>query len=180
MKLIRACSDESGTTAIEFAVTAPLFFLLLFAIFEGGLLMWTQLGLQHATEAAARCATINTSTCSSTTAIRNYAAQQAYGLSVSATAFAVSSPACGNQVSASYTFQFATGYFGLSALTLNAQSCFPKWSMAAAPLGGLDLQTQREQKGRTAVKHFVVPIGSDNFERKIIGHRQLLLLLAFK
>jgi Flp pilus assembly protein TadG len=126
MRRARWRTDEGGTTALEFAITAPLFFLILLGIVEAGLLMWTQVGLQHATESAARCATINTSTCGSTTAIQNYAAQQAYGLTVAPSAFTVNAAACGNQVSASYPFQFVVSLFGLQSVTLTGQSCFPK------------------------------------------------------
>jgi Flp pilus assembly protein TadG len=118
--------DRRGASAVEFAITAPLFFALLFGIVEAGLILWTQLGLQHATEMAARCASINATTCNSASAIQNFAAQQAFGLSVPASVFTATTPACGNQVAANYTYQFITGYFGLPSLALNAQSCFPK------------------------------------------------------
>jgi hypothetical protein len=58
----------------------------------------------------------------STSAIQTYAAQQSFGLNPPASDFTVSTPACGNQVSASYPFPF-TAYIG--NLTLSAQACFP-------------------------------------------------------
>ena len=45
--------DQSGTTALEFALTAPVFFLFIFGVIELGLLFWTQIGLQHGAEMAA-------------------------------------------------------------------------------------------------------------------------------
>ena len=126
MNLRRLRTDVQGATAVEFALTAPIFFAILLMVCEFGLLAWTQLGLQHGAEMAARCATFNTGTCSSASAIQNYALQNAFGLNVPASTFTVTAPACGNQVSATYTFQFIMGYVGLSAVTLNAQSCFPK------------------------------------------------------
>jgi|SRR5712671_5549460 len=126
MSLRRICRDVRGTTAVEFAITAPIFFMLLFGLIEGGLVLWTQLGLQHGAEMAARCASINTSTCGSVSGIQNHAVQQAFGLSLSPSIFTVTTPACGNQVSASYSYQFITSYFGIPSLALNAQSCFPK------------------------------------------------------
>ena len=71
---------EEGATAVEFAMTAPVFFLILFGIIQGGLLLWTQLGLQHGAEMAARCAGVNKILCGNNGAITNFAAQQAYGL----------------------------------------------------------------------------------------------------
>ena len=126
MKATRICGDESGASAIEFGLTAPLFFMIVLGIIEAGLFVWTQAGLQHGAEMAARCATVNATTCPNTGAIQNFAVQQAYGLSFAPSVFSVTTPACGNQVSATYTYQFITSYFGAPTLTLNAQSCFPK------------------------------------------------------
>lgn len=124
--LRNAIKNEQGTSAVEFALTAPAFFAIVFAIIEIGLVLWTQQGLQHGAELAARCATVNSTTCGSASTITAYAAQQAYGLGVTASVFSYSTPACGNQVSASYPFQFLTSYFSGASVTLTAQSCFPK------------------------------------------------------
>lgn len=126
MKLARAWNDARGTTAIEFGLTAPIFFAMLFGFIACAMLLWTQTGLQHATEMAARCATINKKICSSTSEIQTYAAMQTLGLNPPPSTFTVSTPACGNQVSASYEFPVITSYFGVSSLVLSAQSCFPK------------------------------------------------------
>jgi Flp pilus assembly protein TadG len=126
MKIIRMLRDSRGVSAVEFAMTAPVFFLLLFGMIDGGLLVWTQIGLQQGAEAAARCASINSTLCGTTTTIQNYAAQNAFGLSIAPSVFTVTAPACGNQVSASYAYAFASTTFGVPSLTLNAQSCFPK------------------------------------------------------
>ena len=126
MKILRWLRDIRGISAVEFALTAPVFFVLLFAIIEGGLMVWTQIGLQHGAEAAARCASINTTLCGTTSGIQDYAAQSALGLTVSPSTFSVSALACGNQVSANYAFGFVTTLFGPASVTLNAKSCFPK------------------------------------------------------
>lgn len=117
--------DVSGASALEFGLTAPVFFLVIFGIIEGGLLLWTQLGLQHGTELAARCAGINKTLCGTTNAIQNYAAQQSYGLNPSPSTFSVSVAACGQLVTASYTFRFVTSYWSRPNLVLTAQACFP-------------------------------------------------------
>ncbi len=126
MTLAQAYADVRGSTAIEFGLTAPLFFMLIVGMMEFGLLFWTQAGLQHGAETAARCATVNATLCGSTTAIQNYAAQQSYGLNPPPSIFTVSDIACGNQVSASYPFIFIADYFGVPSLTVTARSCFPK------------------------------------------------------
>ena len=117
--------DEDGATAVEFAITFPFVAALLFGIIEVGLLIWVQLGLQHGAEMAARCATVNPSICSDLSSIQKYAAQQAFGVNPPPAVFTVTTPACGNQVNASYAFESVTSYVGLSQ-TINAQACFPK------------------------------------------------------
>ena len=125
MRLVRIWRDEQGASALEFAMLAPVFFLFIFGIIELGLMFWTQAGLQHAAEMAARCASINTKLCPNDKpdAITNYATQQAFGLTLPASTFTYSTPACGNQVNASYAFQFQG--LDLGPLTLSAQACFP-------------------------------------------------------
>ena len=125
MKLRPIRHDENGSTATEFGLTAPLFFMILWGIIECGLLLWTQLGLQHGTEMAVRCAAVNKTICGTTPAIQNFAAQQAYGLNPSPSTFSVSTAACGTQVTAAYSFNFIVTYFGVSGLSLSAGACFP-------------------------------------------------------
>ena len=125
MSLVKFFKNTKGTTAVEFAITAPIFMMVIFGILECGSLMWTQLGLQHGAQMAARCASINTTICGNATDTQTYAAQQAYGLPVSSSVFTASNSSCGNQVSANYTYQFISSYFGTPSLTLTARSCFP-------------------------------------------------------
>ena len=126
MKFANIWRDQRGASALEFGLTAPVFFLLLFGVIEVGLLFWTQIGLQHGAEMAARCASVNSTLCpnSNPIAITSYATEQTFGLNLPSSTFSYSTPACGNQVSASYTFQFP-GIFNVDPLTLTAQACFP-------------------------------------------------------
>jgi Flp pilus assembly protein TadG len=117
--------DERGVTAVEVAITAPVFFLVLFAIIEGGLMLWTQLGLQHGVQLAARCAGVNTTLCGSDSAVKSFASQQALGVNPDPSIFTVTNAACGKQVTANYTFNFTVAYVGLPSIALSAQSCFP-------------------------------------------------------
>jgi Flp pilus assembly protein TadG len=116
--------DIGGATALEFALCAPAFFMLVMGIMELGLLVWMQLALQQGVEAAARCASIDKNTCASATQIQAYAAAQSYGLSPPNTAFTVTAPACGNMVQASYTPAYLPS-FPIPTRTLTAQACFP-------------------------------------------------------
>lgn len=119
--------DERGSSAVEFALLAPVFILLIFGLIDMGAMLWTEFGLQHGVEMAARCASVNQTACGSTANIQAFAADQTYGVNPPSSTFAVTTQACGYQVSASYKFELVT-LFGLPAPTLSAQSCFPKAS----------------------------------------------------
>jgi len=116
--------NSGGGTAIEFALTAPVFFLLVMGAIEVGLLCWAQLALQQGSEAAARCASVNKTVCGNTSQIKTYASAQSFGLAPATSTFTVSTPACGNMVQASYNPPFLTA-IAISSVTLTASACFP-------------------------------------------------------
>jgi Flp pilus assembly protein TadG len=148
MNLKRICHDEHGATLVEATITMPLFLSLTFGVLQAGLLLWTQAGLQHGVDMAARCATVNdaaitagasTSLCFRETApgsvtkatIQNYAATNSWGINPAASIFVVKtykddawqcSGVNGNQVSVSYTFNLINY---MISLNLSAQSCYP-------------------------------------------------------
>ncbi len=105
----------------------PLYLLMLLGVVEFGRLLWTQSTLQQAVEAAARCASVDTSTCGSPSATAQYAAGQMPGFTVSSSIFTVPSPppSCGNQVTASLPFTFIVPELFPWTPTLTAQSCYP-------------------------------------------------------
>ncbi len=110
---------------LEFGILLPLFLPLLFAVVQIGQLFWTQVALQHAVDMAARCATINATTCGTTSLTQTYAATQAYGLAFPADTFTAAAAACGNQVSASYTFPLIVTAWFPASFKLSARSCYP-------------------------------------------------------
>ena len=124
MSLRRFRSNMSGASALEFALCAPAFFMLVMGIIEGGLLVWMQLALQQGVEAAARCASINKAVCATTSQIQSFASTSSYGLTPPTTTFTVTTPSCGNQVAASYTPTYLPS-FPIPTSTLTAQACFP-------------------------------------------------------
>jgi Flp pilus assembly protein TadG len=121
-KLARA---REGVAAVEMAMLLPAFLTVLLGMVEFGRLFWTQSALQFAVEAAARCASVNTTTCGSASATQTYAASQAFGLTIPSTDFTVSTPSCGNEVSIAYSFGFVVPKLFPWTITLNAQSCHP-------------------------------------------------------
>jgi Flp pilus assembly protein TadG len=132
MTLNRLWRDIRGAAAVEFGMTAPIFFVVLFGIVNSGMLLWTQISLQHGAEMAARCASVSETRCGSDADIKSYAADQARAPNVRPDTFTVSTPACGVQVSASHRYDIfgfvKWGDAPLLSITLPAQACFPSAS----------------------------------------------------
>jgi Flp pilus assembly protein TadG len=102
---------NSGATAVEFALVAPLLFLLLFAITEFGRAWWTKNSLQYAVERATRYAVVcATGACPSDGAIKTYAANQVYAQSMNSSAFAVTHPV--GALCVNYSFNYAPWFVG--------------------------------------------------------------------
>ena len=136
MRVRLILKDTRGATLVEFAITLALLMLLIFSLIESGLAMYTQVALQHGVAMAARCA--SSLYCLTANAdIPAYASANSLGLNPIKSTF-TGPTACdsggGNQVSATYTFNFI-GIFQLidgipsplatTSLKLTAQSCFP-------------------------------------------------------
>jgi Flp pilus assembly protein TadG len=105
--------------------------MLVLGIMECGRLFWTYTTLYRAAEAAARCAAVNSVLCGTAAQIQAYAATQAYGLTLGASAFTAVTAACGMQVSASVPFTLfipwvTTGSSGaFDLITLSPVACYP-------------------------------------------------------
>lgn len=133
--LRRLIQDTSGTEAIEFAITSIPLFLFLLGAMDFARLYWTQSELQYAAEATARCATVNCCTgdpgpCGGNTGLtglQQFAASRLLGISATSSDlldFSLTSQACGNQVSFSYTYNFMIGpLIPTSRLTLTGSAC---------------------------------------------------------
>jgi Flp pilus assembly protein TadG len=120
-------SRRRGSVAIEYALILPALLLLVIGIIDTGRVLWTYTTLSRATEAAARCAAINTVDCGTAGQVQSYAVAQAFGLKIDATAFSVATAACGIQVNGSFDFTFAIPAFtkDLGTITLKAAACYP-------------------------------------------------------
>ena len=123
----RLARHAEGTTAVEFALTAPLFIILVFSIGQFGLFLWTQLGLQHAVDLGARCASLMQTTCPNTGKTQAYAVSQAYGLNIVPSVFSVNKDACGENVTAAYTYMIAIPFVPSVPVNIAATSCFPTY-----------------------------------------------------
>jgi Flp pilus assembly protein TadG len=134
MKLKQIRDDTRGAALVEFAVALPVFTLMIFGVIQVGLVMWTQFGLQHSVEMAARCATVGAAlspqgvntNCTNASSVQSFAAAQYYGLRPTPTFAVTLNTTCGsnqgNLVSASYTFSLIRL---IPSMTMTAQSCYP-------------------------------------------------------
>jgi hypothetical protein len=118
---------NSGATAVEFALVAPILFLLLFSIMEFGRAWWTKNSLQYAAERATRYAVVCAGACPGEGAIKTYAANQVYAQSVDSSTFSLP-PSPPGLLCVSYTFLYTPWFVGdlailEGAMTLTGTSC---------------------------------------------------------
>ena len=110
---------------MEFGFLALPLVILIFGIMQFGMIVWIQTSLQYAVERAARCAWVNTTLCGTSAQITQYAAAQMVAPGVTSQNFSFASTACGNQVSATFTYNYVLRVFLPASVTLTAKSCHP-------------------------------------------------------
>ncbi len=127
--LARNCE---AAAAIEFALVLPIILAFTFGVIEVGHLLWTVGALNMAVQDSARCVSVsNVSTppstlCDTQLHMQSYAVAHTWGMTVPASTFTLTSPACGYQVTASYPYTPVVSYIPLS-MTLSASACFTAW-----------------------------------------------------
>lgn len=116
--------DQNGTTAIELALVAMPLFLFVFGLINTGYALWLQNALQTSVTAAARCATVSSTTiCGNASQIKAYAASQS-GAGLDSAIFSFAQTSCGNRVSATYPLPLTLPLMSFS-INLSAQACYP-------------------------------------------------------
>ena len=116
--------DRAGSAAVEFAMVFPAFISLIVAGIYTAQLLYAASSLRYAAEAAARCYSVNTATCTSNTTTQTYALGKYLGPAYPAPTFTASTPACGHQVVGTMTFPLNVGLKTFS-VPLSATACFP-------------------------------------------------------
>lgn len=119
--------DRAAATAVEFALVLPPLLLFLLGIVETGRVLWTQAAISMAVQDAARCASVNQTLCGTASAVQNFAAAQAWGLTLPASDFTVTAAPCGYQLVAAVPFSSVLQAYIPYSFNLTAQACFPKW-----------------------------------------------------
>jgi hypothetical protein len=126
----RLAACRRGVSAVEMALVLPLFFAMLLGIVNLSLLLWTQASLFYAAQAAARCASVNPTTCGNQAAIQTYAQSQYFGQMVGGVPPTIDAPppapnGCGYQVTASYRYPLVVPFYEPPPVDLSASACFP-------------------------------------------------------
>jgi len=115
--------DQQGTTAVEFAIVAPVFIALLIGTIAVCIGLFLIGSLHFAVEDGARCASVKTTICSDAATTVAYTQSRYYGPAVSPT-FTYATAACGNSVSASISYSMNVG-FRTFTVPISATACFP-------------------------------------------------------
>ena len=115
--------DDQGTTAVEFAIVAPVFIALLFGTLALCVGLFLIGSLHFAVEDGARCASVKTTICSDGPTTVAYTQSRYFGPNVSPT-FTYAAATCGNSVSASINYSMNVG-FKTFVIPISATACFP-------------------------------------------------------
>ncbi|GAC1420847.1 MAG: hypothetical protein NVSMB6_22520 [Burkholderiaceae bacterium] len=119
--------DDGGTTAVEFAIVAPVFVALLVGTIFLCIGLFLIGSLHYAVQEGARCASIKTA-CQvngspDAAATVTYTQNQYFGPAVSPT-FTYAAVPCGNSVSASINYSMNLGFRAFT-VPISATACFP-------------------------------------------------------
>ena len=115
--------DQQGTTAVEFAIIAPVFIALTVGTLALCVALFLVGSLHFAVQESARCASVKTNICSDSATTIAYAQSHYYGPNVSPT-FTYAAAACGSSVSASISYSMDVG-FRTYRIPISATACFP-------------------------------------------------------
>jgi len=120
--LTSLCSDQKGTTAVEFAIISPVLIAMLIGTFALCVVLFLIGSLHFAVEDGARCASVKTTICSDGASTVAYTQSRYFG-PVTPT-FTYAAAACGNSVSASINYSMDVG-FRTFVIPISATACFP-------------------------------------------------------
>jgi len=115
--------DQQGTTAVEFAIVAPVFIALTVGTLALCVALFLIGSLHYAVQESARCASVKTTICSDSATTIAYAQSHYFGPNVLPT-FTYAAAACGSSVSASISYSMNVG-FRTYTIPFSATACFP-------------------------------------------------------
>lgn len=121
--------DETGTSAVEFALVLIPFLVVFFGLLHLSLLMYSANRLSFATEATARCLAVSAAskysgaTCSDTTKAATYFSALYGGPAPATPTFPTDT--CGARVDSTASYSF-NALFASRVISLSASACFPE------------------------------------------------------
>jgi Flp pilus assembly protein TadG len=123
VRLRKYYQDCTGVAAAEFALILPAFAALTIGAIHLCIMVYMNSLLQFAVDDAARCESVKTTVCGSTTATQSHAATT-FGFASLSPNFVASSATCGNQVTGSVTYPM-NAIIRTFSVAISAKSCFP-------------------------------------------------------
>jgi len=121
--------SRCGATAVEFAMVAPIFLIMVIGVFELGRAMWIRASMQYAVEEAARFAIVNTSASTSTLASYAATAYSSSGINISGATFTATQATTSGltyvTIIGSYNFSVIVPLVPIPDITLSARSRIP-------------------------------------------------------
>jgi len=117
-------TDESGTTAIEFAIVSPIFIFLVIGIAFLCMAMAVAGSMHYAVEEGARCASVRKMVCTDEDTTIAYAKAHYFGPGGVPTFAYDPVAACGHSVTASISYVVDMGLKKVS-VPITAAACFP-------------------------------------------------------
>lgn len=125
-KLRRRLANDRGVAAVEFAIVAPVFIMLVMGIIDFARIYWIKSSMQYVVEQSTRYAMVNQNI--TVGALEAYAYAQEASVFNSGAAFTAAIDASGPinymSVTGTYNFTFMTPLVG-TTLVLNAKSVTP-------------------------------------------------------
>jgi Flp pilus assembly protein TadG len=116
--------DQQGTTAVEFAIIAPVLIALLVGTMALCVALFLIGSLHFAVEDGARCASVKTTICSDAATTVAYTQSRYLGPDGVSPTFTYAPATCGNSVSASINYSMNVG-FKTFVIPISATACFP-------------------------------------------------------
>jgi Flp pilus assembly pilin Flp len=115
--------DRHGTTAVEFAIVAPVFIAMLMGTLALCVALFLIGSLHFAVEDGARCASVKSTICADAASTVAYTQSRYFGPNVSPS-FVYAAAACGNSVTGSIRYSMDVG-FRTFVIPMSATACFP-------------------------------------------------------
>jgi Flp pilus assembly pilin Flp len=116
-------SNQQGTTAVEFAIVAPVSIVLIIGLLYVCMALFAVGSLHYAVEEGARCASVKTVVCADANATLTYTKNHYFG-PISSPTFKFAALACGNSVSGSANYAMDLGLTKFT-VPITATACFP-------------------------------------------------------